>query len=110
MGLRLFLVVTLVALVGSIFWAVAESDVITGLRYVASDRWGVVTLADLALGLWFVGAWIAWREQSFVRAAPWWLGLCLLGNVVTLIYLLWRGFGAAPQQDSPNAASITARS
>ena len=107
--MRAFYALCLLALLVSIVWACLVSDVITGLQYVAADRWGVVTLLDLAVGLWFVGAWIAWREQSLLRAVPWWLGLACLGNVVTLIYLLWRGL-APNQQFSPNAANTIARS
>ncbi len=94
MAFRVFCLLSLLGLLASIVWASLAGDVLAGLRYVAADRWGVVTLADLAVGLWFVGAWIAWREGSIGRAIPWWLGLALLGNVTTLVYLLWRGLGS----------------
>lgn len=105
MAFRVFCLLALLGLLASIVWASLAGDVLTGLRYVAADRWGVVTLIDLAAGLWFVGAWILLREGSLARALPWWLGLALLGNVTTLVYLLYRGLGGRPPATDQQAAS-----
>ncbi|KAB2931693.1 MAG: DUF1475 domain-containing protein [Candidatus Contendobacter sp.] len=77
-------------LVAAILIAGGHSHVLAGLRHVAADPWGVVTLLDLGVGLLFVAVWLALVEPSPWRAAVWIIALFLLGNVVTLTYLLWR--------------------
>lgn len=77
-------------LLAAIAVAVHHSDVITGLQRVIAHPWGVVTLLDLGVGLLFVAAWIAVVEPRPRCAAGWIIALFLLGNVVTLVYLLWR--------------------
>lgn len=67
-----------------------QASVLTGLSYVLADPWGVVTLLDLGVGLLFVAAWLAVMEPNPWRASAWIISLCVLGNVTTLVYLLWR--------------------
>ena len=66
----------------------ASGGFVEGLRTVAGDPWGRVTLADLASGLLVAGAWIGWREASIARAAPWWIALVLTGNLALGVYLV----------------------
>ena len=77
-------------LVAAILIAGNHSNVLAGLRYVIANPWGMVTLLDLGVGLLFVAVWLALVEPSPWRAAVWIIALFLLGNVVTLTYLLWR--------------------
>ena len=77
-------------LVAAILIASGHSHVLAGLRYLIADPWGVVTLLDLGVGLLFIAVWLALVEPSPWRAAAWILALFLLGNVVTLAYLLYR--------------------
>ena len=77
-------------LVAAILIASGHSPVLAGLRHVIADPWGVVTLLDLGVGLLFVAVWLALVEPSPSRAAVWIIALFLLGNMVTLTYLLWR--------------------
>jgi hypothetical protein len=77
-------------LVAAILIASGHSHVLAGLRHVVADPWGVVTLLDLGVGLLFIAVWLALVEPSPWRAAVWIIALFLLGNVVTLAYLLWR--------------------
>lgn len=77
-------------LVAAILAASNHSHVLAGLRHVLADPWGVVTLLDLGVGLLFVAVWLALVEPSPWRAAAWIVALFLLGNAVTLAYLLWR--------------------
>jgi len=67
-----------------------EMSLGAGLADVASTWWGIVTLADLGAGLVVVAIWICCLERSAPRAIPWVVGLFLLGNFTTLIYLLYR--------------------
>lgn len=50
--------------------------------------WGRVTLIDLYSGLALIGAWIAWRERSIARTAPWLVGLVGLGSLAAGAYVL----------------------
>lgn len=77
-------------LVAAILIASGHSHVLAGLRHVSADPWGVVTLLDLGIGLLFVAVWLALVEPSPWRAAVWIIALFVLGNVVTLAYLLSR--------------------
>lgn len=77
-------------LLAGIIVAADQSSVLTGLRRLLAEPWGVVTLLDLSVGLLFVAVWIAVIEPRPLYAALWIIGLALLGNVVTLVFLLWR--------------------
>lgn len=77
-------------LVTAILIASQHGSVLQGLRYVAADPWGVVTLLDLGVGLLFVAVWIALVEPIRWRAGAWVVALFLFGNVITLAFLLSR--------------------
>lgn len=66
----------------------AAGGFVDGLRLVAGDPWGRVTLIDLGVGLLIVAVWIAWREPSLGRAVPWWIALALTGNLAAGVYLI----------------------
>lgn len=74
------------ALIGT---AAQTEDVFTGLATVNSTPWGKVTLADLSLGLFLVAAWMV-ALNGWKHAFPWLIGLLLLGNLATLVFLLLR--------------------
>ena len=59
-------------------------------RQVIANPWGIVTLLDLSVGLLFIAVWLALVEPNRWRAAAWIAALFILGNVVTLAYLLSR--------------------
>ena len=77
-------------LLAAIVVASHKSPVLAGLQHLLADPWGFVTLLDLSVGLLVIAAWIAVLESRPVYAATWIVGLFLLGNVVTLVFLLWR--------------------
>ena len=81
--------VVAVTMLVAIAYGMTSGGFMDGLRLVAGDPWGRVTLVDLGLGLLVAGAWIGWREASIARAAPWWLALTLTGNLALGIYLIW---------------------
>ena len=77
-------------LLAAIGIASTQTSVWEGLRHVAADPWGIVTLMDLGVGIIFVAAWISVVEPRPLCATAWIIALFLLGNVVTLIFLIWR--------------------
>jgi hypothetical protein len=79
-----------VGLTLGIVWALRVADVWTGLVYVAADRWGVVTLADLGVGLVFVIAWMRLLERRTAVWLAWSAGVLALGNLTTAVFLLSR--------------------
>lgn len=94
-GRLLLLVVAMLGacLIVMIIWAARSSGIGDGMRYMLSDRWGVVTLVDLLAGLVLVGFWIAWLEPVWWRRVCWWLGLLCLGNLTSVVFVafrLWR--------------------
>jgi len=77
-------------LLAAIVVASHHSSVLAGLQRLLADPWGLVTLLDLSVGLLVIAAWIAVLEPRGTYAAAWIIGLLLLGNVITLVFLLWR--------------------
>lgn len=86
-------------LAAAILIASGHSNVLVGLRYVIADPWGVTTLLDLGVGLLFVAVWLAVVEPKPWRAAAWIAALFILGNMVTLAYLLSRTCQARQLRD-----------
>lgn len=76
-----------------------EMSLLAGLRATVDSRWGVTTMVDLYLGLFAVAGWIAHRERSVPRSLLWLVGLCLLGNFTTLVYLLLASWRAQTVED-----------
>lgn len=89
----------IVALLALIVVSSLQMSLIAGLRATVDTRWGVTTMADLYLGLFAVAGWIAHRERSISRTIAWSVGLCLLGNLVTLVYLLIASLRARAVED-----------
>jgi hypothetical protein len=77
-------------LVAVIIAASDQDNVLNGLQRVVADPWGFVTLLDLGVGLLFVAAWLSVMEPRPLYATLWIIALFALGNVTTLIFLLWR--------------------
>lgn len=75
-------------LVGLIVRSSMEMSLGAGMGLIVHTWWGITTLVDLYAGLALVACWIAYRERSAVHAAPWIVGLVLLGNLATLIYVV----------------------
>ena len=86
-------------LVAAILIASSHGNILAGLRHLIADPWGVVTLLDLGIGLLFVAVWLALVEPSPRRAVAWIVALLLLGNVITLVYLLSRTCRARQLRD-----------
>lgn len=77
-------------LVTAILIASHHGNVVEGFRRLVAEPWGLVTLLDLGVGLLFVAVWMALAETKPWRAGAWIVALFLLGNMVTLAFLLAR--------------------
>lgn len=86
-------------LVGLIVRSSMEMSLGAGLRATVDSWWGITTMVDLYAGLAVIAAWISHRERSALRAAPWILGLVLLGNLTTLAYLVFAGLRSQSMVD-----------
>ena len=82
--------VLLTLLLGSIVWASLESNVLVGFGQLMDTRWGVATLVDIYIALTFIGIWMGVMENSLAKGMVLTLALYLLGNIVTLIYFVYR--------------------
>ena len=89
-------IATLLAL---ILFSSLQMPLVAGLRATVDTRWGITTMVDLYLGLTFVAGWIAYRERSIARTLVWCVGLCMLGNLVALVYLLMASLRARSVDD-----------
>ena len=87
------------ALLALIVYSSLEMPLMAGLRATVDTRWGVTTMVDLYLGMIVFAAWIGHRERSLPRTLAWVVGLCLLGNLVTLVYLLMASLRASSVED-----------
>ncbi len=78
------------ALLLGIVWAASDSNVFMGLRYLADNRWGLVTLIDVYAGALVVAVWMWCCRRSVVTWLAWVLALVCLGHLASLLYLLVR--------------------
>ncbi len=65
-----------------------HQDIISATRQLWPDPWFRATLADAYCGFLFFWLWVAWREQSVVRGALWFVLIMTLGNIAMACYLL----------------------
>lgn len=87
--IRLVLAIGGAALAALIIWAMATGDFWAEGNWLTSNPWGIVSLADLYLGLLISAVLIALVERP--RWAVFWIiPLPLLGNVWTVIWLVSR--------------------
>jgi hypothetical protein len=91
---NLTVVALLLMQAGLIVWASMERGVMPALQEMASDRWGLATLADLGIGLIFAMAWMACVERRRWVLPLWYGAMLCLGFPVVLVYLLIRGWSA----------------
>jgi len=65
-----------------------HQDLISATRQLWPDPWFRATLADAYCGFLFFWLWVAWREQSVVRGALWFVLIMILGNLAMAGYVL----------------------
>lgn len=104
--MKVFLAVLCLGVIGVMLLlasvAVQQQDIISANRLLWPDPWYRVLLVDAYCGFLWFWLWVAWREQSLLRGAAWFVLIMGLGNLATAGYLLlqlrhWqseRGVGA----------------
>jgi predicted permease len=65
-----------------------HQDVLTATRLLWPDPWFRATLADAYFGFLFFWLWVAWREQSALQGAVWFVLIMALGNFAMAGYLM----------------------
>lgn len=88
--MRPLFVLLAAALSALIVWAALSGDFLREFAAVLALPWGAVALADLYLGFIVSGVVIAAYERRRTALALI-VALFLLGNVVTALWLAWRG-------------------
>lgn len=82
-----FLVLGFLALLGSIVWTGTQSNFLDEMRGMWAFLWFRVTMLDLYLGFALFAAWAFYRERCWPCALAWSIAICLLGNLVPLLYI-----------------------
>jgi hypothetical protein len=95
-ALRACLLLAAAALLALILWAAATASFGASFAAIASDPWGLVTLADLYLGFLMIAVVIALVERP-LPAALWIVAALVLGNVVAAAWLALRLGRIAPE-------------
>jgi hypothetical protein len=72
-----------------IAWAVRIGDFGEAGRWLTSDPWGIVTLADLYFGFLLSAVIIGFLERSW-KAVLWIAPIPVLGNVWTVLWVIFR--------------------
>jgi hypothetical protein len=93
MAIRIAFAAVAVALLGLIVWAFGQAPFWDSVARVVADPWGLVMLGDLYAGFVAATALFVLFERRGVALALF-VALMLLGNVVTLLWLAWRGWDA----------------
>lgn len=75
----------------AIVWALGEKSLSVSFGEMIRDPWGIVTLIDLYSGFVAFALVVAYFERPLV-AGLLFIALCVLGNVVSLGWLAFRGF------------------
>ena len=65
-----------------------HQDIVSATRGLWPDPWFRATLADAYCGFLFFWLWVAWREQSAVKGALWFVLIMALGNIAMAGYIL----------------------
>lgn len=77
-------------LTAAIFWAMGQKPIGESFSQMIRDPWGVVTLIDLYWGFIAFAVVVSWFEKPWVAGVLFVL-LCVLGNVVSLLWIAFRG-------------------
>jgi hypothetical protein len=91
--LRILCILGFVLLTGAIIWAFGQAPFWPSVSAIMANPWGVVTVIDLYLGFLVFAIVIARFEPNRGLAIALIAALPVLGNVVSLGWLAWRGLG-----------------
>ncbi|MBV6656566.1 MAG: hypothetical protein KI785_02240 [Devosiaceae bacterium] len=73
-----------------IIWASFSADIAESFGAIAADPWGVVALVDLYVGFALFAIIIFAVDGVKPASFVWSLGLCVLGNVLAVVWLILR--------------------
>lgn len=76
------------AFAGMIVWAMGEKPIGESSDFFFNDPWGIVALADLYLGFLLFILFMFYTAKSKLIALVWSLLLVVLGNVVSVAYVV----------------------
>jgi hypothetical protein len=65
-----------------------QQDVLSATRMLWPELWFRATLADAYFGFLFFWLWVAWREESAIQGAVWFVLIMALGNFAMAGYIL----------------------
>jgi len=92
----LILISLLIMMVGICVVATGEKALWESTSIMWNEMWFRATLLDLYIGLVLAVAYIWVFEKNWLIRILWMFGCFLLGNIATLIYLLYRIFTGKP--------------
>ncbi len=95
---RLLCPLLVIGLIVGSLWAQEQQALWIGLRALAEQPWGLVTLLDLAGGLGLMAVWMIRVEG--LRSLLWVILLPLFGNMTSLAWVSWRCWRAASLGDA----------
>ncbi len=102
--LRLLFVGVIVAMLGVTTWASLGQSLGDFARGpVIRDPWVVATLFDAYFAFLAFFVWVAWKEQSHVARALWFVALMLLGNFAIAGYFLRELFAVSAREPARDA-------
>jgi hypothetical protein len=94
LGLTLFSLTVLAALVGVSIWATGHISIVPAIEDVTqrpgegNTPWLIATLFDAYFGFLWFWLWIAYKENSWLSRLIWLAFVLLLGNMTMAIYML----------------------
>lgn len=91
--------ILLAVMFGFLTLAILRGDFGLETSSIAALPWGQMTLVDLYSGFIIFGLFIIWQEEQLYFALIWIALILLLGNIVSIIYLIkWLLFSAQARQ------------
>ena len=87
-GLRVFAVVVLVAMLTVTSWASSIIALWKMPREVVTHPWFIATLFDTYFAFLWFWLWVAYKETSWLARLAWLLAILVLGNIALAIYVL----------------------
>lgn len=87
-SLILFFMINLFCMVGVSIWATESQNVVLGIDYLVSNRWGIATLFDTYFSFIIIYLWMAYKEKNGWMRLTWFVLVCTLGTIAVSIYIL----------------------
>lgn len=105
--LRFLFALVLISMLGVTSWASWHTPLFSIPREVIAHPWFVATLFDAYWAFVTFYVWLAWKEQSSVARALWFIAVIGLGNIAMALYFLRELFSVPARSEL--AAVLTRR-